>query len=384
MGDRVEILVDGEKLGMLVERISLLYTVFARTDKMQVVQTPNIQLNNLWIENVTRSGPTPEIMYINISYEHTNFQDIELLRLEMEKFVRHPDNSREYQPDVTIDVADISDLKTIQLMFVIMYKANANDVMARLDRKSRFLSALAEACRKLRILPVGGGVQGTPGNPNYLVSCSAEDAAARRGETEEDRSKAREIPTGTDAENAEGAAAAAPGGHGALGGGDWFSRDDRTAPSMHEDTRVSLDSRRGEQGLPRSHSKGLRKAGETLSTTVSHQGSVSMPRGSTSLRATTSRRAYDEEAQLGSPTSNQQGGFLAPTPSQYGRSAAAQARAQAHAQAHQEADPYQSHPAQQVSGQSTMQPGGPRPGGQPGAPPPGMAPPGTAQPGMPQ
>ena len=380
VGDRVEILVDGTKASMLVEKISLLYTIFVRTDKMQLVQTPNIQLNNLWIENVTRSGPTPEIIYINVSYDHTSFEDVELLRLEMEKFVTHPDNSRDFQPGVIINVSSIEDLQQMVLEFIIMYKANNNDVVARLDRKSKFLCALTDALHKIPIYPVGKGVLGTPGNPNYLVSCTAEEAAERRSKMDEDRQKSRIIPSGEEVENADdfaAAAAAAPGGDTAPGGDDWFNRSGGEKPpnTMTEGTRVSLDSRRQEAAPKRgeSHKGGLRKAGETLSTTISHQGSVSAPRGSSSLRQTTSRRTYDEEAQLGSPTSPQQGGFLAPTPSQYGRS---QAAASAQARAQQEVDPYQGQSQQQYSGQVGTQP---QPyGGQgysPSGPPPAGGPP---------
>lgn len=327
VGDRVEILVDGAKASMLVERISLLYTIFVRTDKMQLVQTPNIQLNNLWIENVTRSGPTPEILYINVSYDHTSFEDVELLRQEMEKYVTHPDNSRDFQPGVIINVSDITDLKQMVLEFIIMYKANNNDVVARLDRKSRFLCALTDALHKIPIYPVGKGVLGTPGNPNYLVSCTAEEAGQRREKMDEERQKSRIFPGGEGAETAEdfaAAAAAAPGGDTVPGGDDWFNKSGGEKPqtTMTEGTRLSLETRRGEPMPKRGesqHKGGLRKAGETLSTTMSRQ-SESAPRGSTSLRQTTSRRTYDEEAQVGSPTAPQQGGFLAPTPSQYGRS----------------------------------------------------------------
>lgn len=374
VGDRVEILVDDTKASMLVEKISLLYTIFVRTDKMQLVQTPNIQLNNYWIENVTRSGPTPEILYINVSYDHTSLEDVELLRLEMEKFVTHPDNSRDFQPGVIINVSDITDLKQMVLEFIIMYKANNNDVVARLDRKSKFLCALTSALHKIPIHPVGKGVLGTPGNPNYLVSCTADEAGERRTKMEEDRQKSRVMSGGEDVENADdfaAAAAAAPGGDSAPGGGDWFnmSGGEKPANTMTEGTRVSLDSRRPDSVPKRgeSHKGGLRKAGETLSTTMSRQESRSVPRGSTSLRYTTSRRTYDEESQVGSPTAPQHGGFLAPTPSQHGRypsGGSTQSRPQPGP------DPYQAHPAQPYSGQGYGPPAGPPPGPPPAGGPP--------------
>lgn len=98
VGDRVDI-VGPEKENLIVEQISLLYTVFKRIDTMKMVQVPNIVLNNLWIENVTRSKAMKEQIEIFIAFD-TSLEDIELLRSEMEAFVRHPDNARDFQPDM--------------------------------------------------------------------------------------------------------------------------------------------------------------------------------------------------------------------------------------------------------------------------------------------
>src|ERR1700753_4246101 len=51
IGDRVDISSDP----LIVERISLLYTVFKRVQSGKTVQVPNIVLNGLWIDNITRS-----------------------------------------------------------------------------------------------------------------------------------------------------------------------------------------------------------------------------------------------------------------------------------------------------------------------------------------
>jgi hypothetical protein len=57
---------------------------------------------------VTRSKAMKEIIDINVSYD-TSFEDLELLRGEMEKFVRLPENARDFQPDVLITVAGCGD-----------------------------------------------------------------------------------------------------------------------------------------------------------------------------------------------------------------------------------------------------------------------------------
>lgn len=78
VGDRVDI--SSEQL--VVEQISLLYCVFKRIDNMKMVQIPNIVLNNLWVENVSRSTAMKEQLDMFISFD-TSLEDIELLRTEM-------------------------------------------------------------------------------------------------------------------------------------------------------------------------------------------------------------------------------------------------------------------------------------------------------------
>ncbi len=51
VGDRVQI----GSVDMIVEHISLLYTVFRRIDTNRTVQIPNIVNNGEWVENISRS-----------------------------------------------------------------------------------------------------------------------------------------------------------------------------------------------------------------------------------------------------------------------------------------------------------------------------------------
>lgn len=191
VGDRVDI-HGTETEPLIVERISLLYTVFTRIDKMQVVQVPNIQLNNLWIENVTRSKAMREIIEINVSYD-TTFEDLELLREEMEKFVRAPENSRDFQPDITISVSGVGNLDKLTLQVTIMHKSNWHNEAVRCARRSKFMCALALAVKSIPIFAPGGGSDalGAPSNPTYSVAVDDSFAADARAKASEEKAKNR-------------------------------------------------------------------------------------------------------------------------------------------------------------------------------------------------
>ncbi|KJR85407.1 Mechanosensitive ion channel family protein [Sporothrix schenckii 1099-18] len=194
VGDRVDI-QGPEKENLVVEKISLLYTVFHRIDKMQIVQVPNIVLNNLWIENVSRSKAMRETIEVNVSYD-TTFEDIELLRLEMEKFVRDPENSRDFQPDIAFGVAGVGDCDKLQLKVSIMHKSNWHNDVVRATRRSKFMCALALALKKVPIYGPGGGgdAAGGPLNPTYSVSVTDEFAAAARAKSADEKNQSRLVP----------------------------------------------------------------------------------------------------------------------------------------------------------------------------------------------
>jgi hypothetical protein len=187
VGDRVDI-TGPEKEQLIVEKISLLYTVFTRIDKMQVVQVPNIILNNQWIENVTRSKAMKEVIDVNVSFD-TSFEDIELLRLEMEEFVRSPDNSRDFQPDISIGVGGVGDCDKITLKVVIKHKSNWHNDAVRATRRSKFMCALALALKRVPINGPGGGgdALGGPANPAYSVAVTDDFAALAREKSEKEK-----------------------------------------------------------------------------------------------------------------------------------------------------------------------------------------------------
>lgn len=163
---------------------------------MQVTQVPNIVLNNLWIDNLTRSKAMKEVVEVNISYD-TSFEDIELLRLEMEKFVRHPDNSRDFQQDLIIGVGGVNDLDKLTLKIVIKHKSNWHNESVRATRRSKFMCALALALKKVPIFGPGAGPEppiGTHGNPSYAVTVDDTFASQAREKAAEEAEAKRMVP----------------------------------------------------------------------------------------------------------------------------------------------------------------------------------------------
>ncbi|KAE8374556.1 Mechanosensitive ion channel-domain-containing protein [Aspergillus bertholletiae] len=150
VGDRVEI----DSKPYTVERISLLFSVFTSVNDRRTTQVPNVVLNTLWIDNFTRSNAMHETLTIPIKFG-TSFSDIELLRQEMEIFVRDKENSRDFQPDVNIDVAGVGDMDKLELAVTVCHKSNWAIESVRAARRSKFMCALVAAIRKIPIRAPG-------------------------------------------------------------------------------------------------------------------------------------------------------------------------------------------------------------------------------------
>ncbi|KAG0648727.1 Mechanosensitive ion channel Msy1 [Hyphodiscus hymeniophilus] len=195
VGDRVDIVGPTPEF-LVVEQISLLYTVFKRIDSMKMVQVPNIVLNNLWIENITRSKAMKEQLDMFISFD-TSLEDIEVLRKEMENFVRHPDNSRDFQPDIVLEATGIGNMDKLQLKVEIRHKSNWHNETIRAARRSKFMCALVLALRKVPIYGPGGGGEplGGPTNPSYSVAVSDSLAAESRDKAAEAKEAKRLVPS---------------------------------------------------------------------------------------------------------------------------------------------------------------------------------------------
>ena len=116
-GDRVDIAGDQ----LVVEHISLLFTVFRQVKTNKMTQVPNTVLNTLWIENVSRSDAMREQLLLNVNID-TSLEDIQLLRDEMSVFCK--ENSRDFQCDVDIEVTGVNDLDKMELKIEVKHKVS--------------------------------------------------------------------------------------------------------------------------------------------------------------------------------------------------------------------------------------------------------------------
>jgi hypothetical protein len=148
VGDYV--VIDATEL--VVERISLLYTVFTRVQAAQVVQTPNIVLNSLWVDNVTRSESAKEQTTIHVAYDT---QRSEILALE--DAVRKLGG--EHLSGVTLEVVSIAEVEGIELLCEMHHNMKRPDGPLRAARRSHFMHALVQALRGTNVRgPAGAAI----------------------------------------------------------------------------------------------------------------------------------------------------------------------------------------------------------------------------------
>lgn len=193
--DRVDI---GDQQ-LIVEHISLLFTVFKTVNTGKLTQTANIVLNTRWIENVSRSKAMKEQLLLYIHFD-TTLEDIQLLKSEMQAFVRDKDNSRDFQSDVEVEVTGIAEMNKLELKVEIRHKSNWANETVRAARRSKFMCALVLALRKIPIYAPGGGdaVLGSNDKPTYTVAVSDEQAAAARDAYDKTKEEKRLVPTKKD------------------------------------------------------------------------------------------------------------------------------------------------------------------------------------------
>lgn len=179
IGDRIDLKDDQ----LTVEHISLLYTIFKRVQNGKMVQIPNIVLNSVWIENVSRSKYMREQLSIFCHFD-TTIEDIEALRQQMIDFVTDAKNSRDFQPDIDIEVVGIAEMNKMELRIECKHKSNWANETVRAARRSKFMCALVLALRKVPIYGPGCGdaALGSVGQPAFSVAVSPEDAAVQRDE----------------------------------------------------------------------------------------------------------------------------------------------------------------------------------------------------------
>ena len=281
---------------------------------MKLVQVPNIVLNNLWIENVTRSKAMKEQLEMSISFD-TSLEDIEILRKEMEKFVQHPDNARDFQPDFILEAAGIGSMDKLVLKVEIRHKSNWHNETVRAARRSKFMCALVLALRKVPIYGPGGGGEplGGPSNPGYSVSVSDQEAAEARAKAAAAKEAKRLVPTPAAIEAVENDKDAAEemnqrnpledAAHGMDGA--WSSSlDDHTLGSREaseEAHKRSTDIGELRDGLmKRKSTRGRRRAGDHVpATETQSQPNISLTAPEAYTPGFGRRDVVDEEAELG-------------------------------------------------------------------------------------
>jgi small-conductance mechanosensitive channel len=115
VGDQVDI----NNLPLIVEHISLLYTIFRQVGSGASIQIPNIVNNGQWIKNTSRSKAMTEMYEFSINAK-TKIDAIENLGAELRNFTR--DNQRDFQPEVDVQLASIGNMKELVLRVGICHK----------------------------------------------------------------------------------------------------------------------------------------------------------------------------------------------------------------------------------------------------------------------
>jgi small-conductance mechanosensitive channel len=194
VGDRVDI----NNVELIVERISLMYSVFRRVDSNTSIQLPHNIANTLWIENVSRSGSMKERISICVSAA-TTMEDVLTLRSELMKFVSAPENRRDYQPDLDVELRNLNDLTKLELRVEIRHKSNFSNEHLRNLRRNKFMVELLAASRRIPIEPPGGAAPplGDPANPSYSVAVHTEEAEMAKAKHAGDATAARLLPDGS-------------------------------------------------------------------------------------------------------------------------------------------------------------------------------------------
>ena len=189
--DRVDIGDDQ----LVVKHISLLYTVFKHINTHKLTQVPNIVLNTMWIQNVSRSEAMREQLLIYVDFG-TTLEDVQLLRNEMQAFVTDKENSRDFQPDINVEITGIASMDKMELKVEIRHKSNWSNETVRAARRSKFMCALVLALRKVPINGPGGGgpALGSVDQPTYSVAVSGAQAAANREAAAKTRDAKRLFP----------------------------------------------------------------------------------------------------------------------------------------------------------------------------------------------
>ena len=119
VGDRVDI----NDAHLIVEHISLMYSVFRRVDSDKTVQIPHQIANTLWIENISRSRAMKERLTFSVSPATSN-EDILALRSELQRFVTADENRRDFNDEVDIELLSVGNMEKLDLQVEIRHKVS--------------------------------------------------------------------------------------------------------------------------------------------------------------------------------------------------------------------------------------------------------------------
>jgi len=115
----------------------------------------------------------------------------------MTNFVVDAKNSRDFQPDIDIEVIGIAEMNKMELRIECKHKSNWANETIRAARRSKFMCALVLALRRVPIYGPGGGdaALGSLGQPSFSVSVSAEEADYNRDQFAAKKEAKRLNPT---------------------------------------------------------------------------------------------------------------------------------------------------------------------------------------------
>lgn len=139
-----------------------------------------------------------EQLVIPVNFD-TTAEDIQKLNAELLIFVK--DNSRDFQPEIDVEVVGINKLDQLDLRIHIKHRSNWSNEAVTLQRRNKFICALVQILRKVPIYGPGAGDPsiGEQGKPMYTVAVS--DELARQ---QMERAKGEKLAKRWDHENGNG------------------------------------------------------------------------------------------------------------------------------------------------------------------------------------
>lgn len=121
VGDRCEI--NNEQVEMIVEKISLLHTIFRRVLDNRLVQIPNSVNSVAAITNISRSHNLKQRIHIMVNINTTGDQ-IESMQAELTSFVQSAASRRDYTPDINVMISAIDAYESVDIVIVYGHKVS--------------------------------------------------------------------------------------------------------------------------------------------------------------------------------------------------------------------------------------------------------------------